>query len=164
MIRTRGFFVLVSTALVGGLTVTGGSAGAEQEMSCTAEYSVTLSPGLGPEPVSDGVFHSAGETGTIDCGSGGTGTIGIDGRYATGGPATCTSGGEGWGVFSYTLGGKTIKDTFTSDFGGISGGYLSGKFVGERFSGTYTLTPTEGDCVTAPVTRADIRTDGTMKG
>lgn len=77
---------------------------------------------------------------------------------------TCTSGGEGWGVFSYTYGGKTIQDTLTFDFGGISGGIISGRIFGERYAGTFTFTPVEGDCVTAPVTRADIRTDGMIKG
>lgn len=164
MMRTRALFVGVLMALVGGVTVMGGSAGADQEMSCQGAYTLTLSPGLGSEPVSDGVFHSGGESGKLDCGSGGTGTIGIDGRYGTGDPVTCTSGGEGWGVFSYTYGGKTIKDTLTFTFGGFSGGVISGKFVGERYSGTFTSTPIDGDCVTAPVTRADVRTDGTMKG
>lgn len=61
----------------------GGSARAEQEMSCQAAYTVTLSPGMGSEPVLDSVFHTGGESGKLDCGSGGTGTIGIDGRYGT---------------------------------------------------------------------------------
>jgi hypothetical protein len=110
------------------------------------------------------VLHTGGESGKLDCGSGGTGTIGIDGRYGTGDPVTCASGGEGWGVFSYTYGGKTIKDTLTFDFGGISGGVVSGRIFGEHYSGTFTSTPTEGDCVTAPVTKADVKTDGIIKG
>lgn len=164
MMRTKALFVVVLTTLVGGVTVIGGSAGAEQEVSCQGAYTVTLSPGFGVEPVSDIVFHTGGESGTLDCGRGGTGTIGIDGRVGTGDPITCTSGGEGWGVFSYTYGGKTFKDTLTFDFGKIEGGVLYGKFVGERYAGTFTSTPTEGDCVTTPATKADVRLDGKMKG
>jgi hypothetical protein len=161
--RTNGLFVAVVAVLVGAFGGTVTPAAAQQETPCKAEYSITLSPGYGSKPVSDAVYHSDGESGTIDCG-GRTGTIGIDGRYATKNPATCTSGTEGWGVFSYTFDGKTIKDTFTFNVGGISGGYITGTFEGERYSGGFTFTPTEGNCVTAPVTKADIKTDGKMKG
>ncbi|MGH8990516.1 MAG: hypothetical protein ACRDZ7_03195 [Acidimicrobiia bacterium] len=162
--RTKGVFFAVLMALVGSFLGIGGPAEAESEMACKGEYSLVASPGLGSEPVSDVVFHTGGESGKLDCGSGGVGTIGIDGRLGTEQPVTCTSGGEGWGVFSYTYGGKTFKDTLTFDFGKISDGYLSGNFVGERYSGTFTSTPTEGDCVTAPATKADVKLDGIMTG
>ena len=164
MMRTKALFVVMLMTLVGGVTVTGESAGAGQEVSCKGAYTVTLAPGLGTEPVSDAVYHSGGESGKIDCGSAGTGTIGIDGRYGTGDPVNCASGGEGWGVFSYTYGGKTYKDTLTFDYGKIEGGFLSGRIFGERYTGTFTFTATEGDCVSAPVTKANVTTDGKMKG
>jgi hypothetical protein len=41
---------------------------------------------------------------------------------------------------------------------------FSGSFDSEHYSGTFTFTPTEGDCVTAPVTKADVKTDGVIKG
>ena len=60
-----------------------------------------------------GVFHTHTESGRIDCGQGRTGTIGVDGRYGTAGPASCQQGGEGWGVFSVTLSNRQFKDAFT---------------------------------------------------
>ena len=67
------------------------------------------------------------------------------------------------GVFSYTYGGKTIKDTLIFDFGGLASGY-SGTYTGERYSGTFTFSPVEGDCANSPVTRAAVKLDGMMKG
>ena len=64
-----------------------------------------------------GVFHTHTESGRIDCGQGRTGTIGVDGRYGTAGPASCQQGGEGWGVFSVTLSNRQFKDAFTFRFG-----------------------------------------------
>lgn len=139
-------------------------AGAQTQTSCKGQYVVTLSPGIGSEPVEHGEFGSGGETGTITCDDGRTGTLGVDGRYGTGGPTSCTSGGEGWGVFSYTIDGKTMKDTFTMDFGGVEQGFISGRFTGKRLAGTFTFTPTTGNCATEPATRGDVRVDGVLKG
>jgi hypothetical protein len=137
------------------------AAAQQQGTRCAAEYVVNLSPGLGSEPVS-GVFHSDGESGTTDC-QGRRGTFGGDGRYGTKEPITCTSGGEGWGVHSFTIDGKTIKNTFTMEFGGISGGLSSGRFEGDRLSGTFTFAPVEGDCVTKPATSVRVHIDGLLK-
>ena len=135
---------------------------AQQEGTrCTAEYVANLSPGIGSEPVS-GVFHSDGEDGTIDC-QGRKGTLGGDGRYGTKDPDTCTSGGEGWGVNSFTIDGRTVKNTFTMEYGGISGGLVTGRFEGDRMSGTFTFTPIDGDCVTKPATSGRVQIDGLLK-
>jgi hypothetical protein len=134
-------------------------AGAQQQGTrCTADFDVNLSPGIGSKPVS-GAFHTDGETGTIDCG-GGRSAFGNDGRFGTKDPDTCTGGGEGWGVMSYKYRGKNIKSTFTYDFGGISGGLVKGNFDGEHYSGTFTFTPTEGDCVNNPATKGRVHTEG----
>ncbi len=143
-----------------GMTAT---AEAQQGTHCTAEFVIGLDPGFGSEPTS-GVFHSGGETGTITCDGGGKGTAGVDGRYGTKDPDSCSTGGEGWGVQSFTIGSDNIKNTITIEFGGLSGGLVNGKFEGERFSGTFTFTPTKGDCVTGPVTEGTVKLDGTMTG
>ena len=67
-------------------------------------------------------------------------------------------------MFSYTFDGKTVKDTFTFEFGGIAGGIVTGTYEGERYSGTFTATPIEGDCVSAPATKARVQLDGVLKG
>ena len=136
------------------------AAAQQQGTRCTAEYVVNLSPGLGSEPKS-GVFHSDGESGAIDC-HGRRGTFGGDDRYGTKDPATCTSGGEGWGVNSFTIDGKTIKNVFTMEFGGISNGLSSGRFEGDRLSGTFNFAPVEGDCVTKPATSVRVQIDGLL--
>lgn len=148
-------FVMASVGVV--------PAGAQQQQGipCTADWVVSLSPGIGSDPVS-GAWHSGGETGTVDC-QGRKGTFGGDGRYGTKDPDSCTSGGEGWGVHSFTLQGESIKSTMTYDFGGISGGIVSGRFQGERLSGTFTFTPVEGDCVKNPATKGKVHIEGTLK-
>ena len=133
----------------------------QQGIPCSGDFVASLSPGLGSDPVS-GAWHSGGETGTIDC-QGRKGTLGGDGRYGTKDPDSCTSGGEGWGVSSFILQGETIKNTMTYDFGGISNGLVSGRFEGERLSGTFTFTPTEGDCIKNPATKGKIHIEGTLK-
>ena len=136
-------------------------AGAQQQGArCTADYVVKLSPGLGSEPAS-GVFHSDGESGSIDC-QGQRGTFGGDGRYGTKDPMTCTSGGEGWGVHSFTIDGDTIKNSFTMEIGSISDRPTSGRFEGERLSGTFSVTPIEGDCVTKQATSVRVKIDGLL--
>ena len=134
---------------------------AQQGEHCTAEFSIGLDPGIGSEP-SSGTFHSEGESGTITCDGGGKGTAGVDGRYGTKDGDSCSAGGEGWGVQSFTLGGENIKNTITFEFGGLKGGLVNGTFDGERFSGTFTFTPTAGDCVTSPTTAGDVKLDGTL--
>ena len=147
------FALVLVTASVGVVP----AAAQQQGTPCTAEYVVRLSPALGSEPTS-GVFHSDGESGTIDC-QGRRGTFGGDGRYGTKDPMTCTSGGEGWGVHSFTIDGKTIKNTFTMEIGKISDRH---RFEGERYSGTFIVTPVEGDCVTKPATSVRVQIDGLL--
>jgi hypothetical protein len=139
-------------------------AGGEQATQCTVVIpAVAVEPGLSTEPNS-GVFYSDGETGTIDCGDE-KGTIGIvRGRYGTTDPDSCQDGGEFWGVFSYRLGGQAIRDSFTGDYGPNTERRDAGRIQGERLSGTYSFTGTEGNCVTAPITRGDIRMKATYKG
>lgn len=157
--RTRGPLLALAMILAG-MTA---PAEAQQGTHCTADFVVSLSPGIGSEP-SSGVFHTGGETGTISCDGGGKGTAGVDGRYGTKDGDSCSAGGEGWGVQSFTIGSDNIKNSITFDFGGLSGGLVNGKFDGERFSGTFTFTPTKGDCVTSPATEGAVKLDGVMTG
>ena len=160
MSRIRRYSAVVAAVLAAsaGAAVPAVAQGEEQ---CRWEIDITLSPGLSAEPTS-GVFHSGGETGPITCGNR-TGKIGNDGRYGTAGPVTCTSGGEGWGVLSYTFPEGNTKDTFTVKFGAISEGQMSSTFEGEHLSGRVTFTPTEGDCVSAPVTRGKLVGEGVRR-
>lgn len=62
-----------------------------------------------------------------------------------------------------TLDGRAIRNTFTFDAGGLANGVISGRFDGERFSGTFTVTPTEGDCVSQPITNGKVKLEGVLR-
>ena len=148
--------VILATVAVGGLpglTPADGAAG----IRCTGSYPVTISPGFSTQPNS-GTFHSGGEPGTIKCDDGRSGTIGIDGRYGVAHPDSCTAGLEGAGVQRFTLhGAGTMKNNATFKGGGLENGFFNGSFHGDRMSGDYTFLPSKGDCVTAPVTRGEVK-------
>ena len=64
----------------------------------------------------------------------------------------------------YTFEGQDeIRDTFTVKFGPNTEGTDAGHFEGEHLSGKYTFTGTEGNCVTAPITKGDLSFFGTYK-
>lgn len=160
---------IVALALVSG----GGAAAESRPTACTFSGEFTLVPGLSLTP-SSGEFTSGGQTGEIACDGpvegnlpAGTGNFGADGRYGTDGPDDCQSPGEGDGVQSFTIplahGSLHMTNRFTFTDGILAaGGLISGRFEGERFSGTFEITPTEGDCVTAPVTRVWLKGKGTF--
>jgi hypothetical protein len=160
------------------LTVAVGGAApiqATEGTRCTFEFEIILSPGLSMSP-SSGTHRSAGP-GTLDC-SGlvngksptGTGILEEEGRYGTKDPDTCM-GAEGDGVDKLTIptagGIETVLSEFTFTVGNklpSRGGLGAGEFKGTRFTGSFDFTPIEGDCVTAPVTKARVFGDGVIHG
>ncbi len=132
-----------------------------------------MTPGLSLTSTS-GAFTSGGETGAIVCSGSvegravtGPGTFGAEGRYGTADGDSCVSGGEGSAVQSFTLatrdGALPVRSVITFAYQPVPGpggslALASGRFEGERFSGTFDVTLIEGDCVTRPVTR--VRLDG----
>ena len=125
---------------------------AAQTIDCTDEFKdFSIDPGLGREE-SSGVVDSHGQTGTLDCG-GKKGTISFQGGYGTRDPDTCTEGGEGTSVFTWVLDGKEDSSYVTYQYGPLKGGVLGVVLKGQRLNGDGQVTPTEGDCATAPITR-----------
>ena len=65
------------------------------------------------------------------------------------------------------IGGRQrIVNHVTFTFGGkvpTGGGVTAGHFTGDRFSGSFEFTPTEGTCVTTPVTRAHVTGEGVLR-
>jgi hypothetical protein len=133
---------------------------AAAETRCTFAFDVKVSPGRG-----SGSFSSGGETGKASCDGPvngqkptGDGTSGVEGSYRLKDPDNCASGGGGSAVATFTFptsGGKTsFTNRFKFTFGEVSSSPGSGKFEGDRMSGTFEFRPTEGDCFTKPVTRA----------
>jgi hypothetical protein len=66
-------------------------------------------------------------------------------------------------VHSITFDGKTIKNPFTFTLGDLADGSIPGRFEGERYSGTFTFTPVEGNCVSQPVTKGRVHLDGVLR-
>ena len=130
---------------------------------CAFSYSPAISPGIGMTRGS-GSVSSGGETGTIDCDGNldgheitGPGTWGFEGVVSN---ASCAEGGRGTGSILMTVPTDAGQQHFEEaiDFAfGPAGTYppLVGDWVGQRTTGLFVVTPTEGDCVTAPVTRVD---------
>jgi hypothetical protein len=147
---------------------------AQEATHCTFEFEVVLSPGLSMTTPSSGT-HRSSDPGPLQC-EGlvngkqpiGSGTLGVEGRIGTKDGATCM-GGEGDGVDTLRIptaaGFETVLSEFTFTFGGkvpTHGGLAAGEFEGNRFTGTFEFTPTEGDCVTAPVTKAHVSGEGVI--
>jgi hypothetical protein len=162
--------VAAALALMGGVP----RVAAQQGTACNFAADFTISPGLSSEP-SSGTVSTGGETGTMECQgtvngkrATGPGTFGADGRYGTQGADTCASGGEGDAHQSFTVptegGSEHVDNDVTFTYGALSGGaVVGGEFKSDRFSGTFEITPTEGDCVTAPVTRVHFTARGTLR-
>jgi hypothetical protein len=146
---------------------------AEEATRCTFTFDVTLAPGLALSG-SSGTHSSGGAVPTLDCKGPvngklptGLGALGDEGDYGTVDPDDCLSGGEGTGIDSITVptadGLQEITSPFTFTYGELStkgGGIVAGRFEGSRFTGTFEFTPTEGDCVTEPVTKARVTGEG----
>lgn len=135
---------------------------------CTFEFVIVMDPGLSTEGSTG--RHFTDGLGTIDCDrpvnghtATGTGTLGEDGRYGTDDPDSCQAGGEGSGIDYLAIptagGPQKIASEFTVTFGKLSheGGLFHGEFTGTRFTGTFEFMALEGDCVTAPVTKALVK-------
>lgn len=143
--------------------------GAQQPTECNTTTVLNFRPGLSETPGS-GTYNA--REGTEECngpiqGEQPTGPVSVDldGRYGTSDPDTCSEGGEAWGVAKHNVptkdGTKTFTVIYTVKFGGISGGLVSGTFNGDYFSGTFTFRPVQGDCISAPVTKAELKFKGT---
>lgn len=177
MLSSRGMAVAITLTVLG-LSVTlmgspGRTARAAGPTTCTFEADYTISPGLSTSP-SSGTVTTNGETGTITC-SGPVngkpptrpGKIGVSGHYGTKSGETCQSGGGGDYTMWYTIptssGPQHVTDTGTFTYGGIQGGLFTGQFQGPRMSGTFQVRPTQGDCLTAPMTKAHQSAKSTLR-
>lgn len=164
-------FLAVLTLIALGLPGDISPVGAAGQTRCKFTFDVTVSPGHG-----EGTFTTGGETGEASCDGPvngqqptGPGTTGAEGRYYLNDRDNCASGGGGSAVETFTFptrGGKTtVTNRFTFTFGELSPEAKpgSGKFEGDRMSGTFEFRPTEGDCFTRPVTKAHGSGEGVLR-
>jgi hypothetical protein len=159
--RRHRFTGLLVVAFLGSVLVGAPAGGAEQQgTECSGKAIMTFTPGLSDQPSSG--THS-GREGKSDCN--GPMATEWDGRYGTQDPDMCSKGGEGWGVATHTVttadGPQSFDAVFTFQYLAISNGLISGNFQGDYFSGTFQLKPLEGDCVSSPVTKAELTFRGT---
>ena len=147
---------------------------AEQGTRCTFDWEATLSPGLSMTPTTG----THGGTGPLTCHGPvegqqptGSGTVTDDGRYGTKDPDSCASGSEGDGTDTLKIptaaGIVTVVSKFTYTAGDrvpTKGGMVAGSFTGSRFTGTFELTPLEGDCISKPVTKVRVIGEGILHG
>lgn len=145
---------------------------AEQGTHCRHEMVFTVTPGLSMNPTTG--IHTG--SGSITCDGPvngkqptGPGTITDEGPYGTKDPDTCLSGSEGGGTDTIEIptadGMVKVVSEFTYVTGpATKGGVLSIRFEGSRYTGYSEVTPTEGDCVTAPVTKLKGFGEGTLHG
>jgi hypothetical protein len=159
-----------------GLLASGGQfspVDAEEGTHCVFDFIIVLDPGL--SMMASTGQHYTGEPGTLECHGPvnglqptGTGTLAEDGAYGTADPDSCMAGGEGDGTDHLTVptasGPQQIHSLFTVTFGKLSnkGGLFHGEFTGSRFTGSFEFSALEGDCVTAPVTKARVKGDGVI--
>lgn len=174
--RTRALFLTATALTLLGFGI--GPAEAGDGTRCTFAYVVNLSPGLSYQP-SSGTVTTNGPTGKMDCEgpvngheARGDGTIGLDGHYGTKDADSCASGiiggGEGAGsaalMVPTSAGEQKMIDRYTLTYGQASGrGVVSGTFEGDRYSGTFSLYPLKGDCVTAPLTKALVTGEAVLR-
>ena len=146
---------------------------AESGTKCEARADFTFSPGFFREG-STGTWTTNGETGTVTCDGPvngkmptGPGTYGASGRYGTANPDDC-SNAEGDYQNSITIptadGPQRVTNQGPWSAGAFQGGgAFGGTFKGETADGSFESTPKEGDCVTKPLTKMDIRLKWTLK-
>jgi hypothetical protein len=154
MLRKAVMITAALTLACGAVAAGAVPSGAESGSHCTFQHVPDLKPGVSYNP-SSGTFVDPGG-GTVDCKGAvtGSGSYTDSGTYSN---ATCQSGGTAEGDPSFTIGSETFTDHIKIVFGkepSTNGkGIVHATFEGDRVKGTIELTPTKGDCISAPVTQ-----------
>lgn len=166
------FMLIIALALLGSGASVAPVHGAEGT-PCKGSFVIVIDPGLSMEP-STGKHYSEAP-GMVECEgpvnghvATGTGTLTQEGRYGVDDPDSCQAGGEADGTDHLTVptadGAQKVDSAFIAVFGKMSNknGPLGGEFKGTRFSGSFTIEPLEGDCISRPVTKAKINFEGIL--
>jgi hypothetical protein len=162
---TRTLIVVAATAgMLGAPLVPDGRAAGPTRCRSSIE-DTTLDPGVGREP-SSGTFQN--ETiGTVECdgpvhGRQPTGPgqwVANIGHYGTERASTCAGGGGDY-IYDFTLPTRdgVVRFGLSGEFvyGPAKGGVYGGELMGRDGHGTFTFTPTKGDCASTPVTAGNV--------
>jgi hypothetical protein len=147
---------------------------AQEKTRCETTVDMDIAPGLWREG-NAGTYTTNGETGPVTCTgpvSGkqptGPGTFSGQGRYGTKDPDTCDNAE---GIYNNTMtlptaGGQVRwADQGTWAAGTFKGGgAFGGDFSSDKVTGTFEVTPKEGDCVSKPLTKISALIRWTIKG
>ncbi len=140
------------------------AAWSRSDPTCTFSATLTLDPGLSTAVPSSGQFRTDdGDEGTYQCRSpfgfgNSTGHATGYGDYGTRDADSCTDGGEGNGTLRLYDDRSSRTGHFTFKYSPFSDdGTAMGEFTSDRFEGTFTLTASEGDCLTG---LTKVRLDG----
>jgi hypothetical protein len=140
--------------------------------TCKADAELRLMPGIGLED-GTGSFYSR-PNGKVTCDGPvmgrrltGPGVYTSAGRLGTEDPDSCVKGGEGWfalrWIFPTDKGEVEFASAGTFTYGAMKDkGPLTGTFKSDFVSGTFTLIPVKGDCVSGPVTVGRVLVEATM--
>lgn len=148
-------------------------AAAVEGARCSGTFVIRLNPGFSVQP-STGT-HRSESPAVLDCDGAidgrpivGAGTLTDEGPYGTEDPDSCMTGTEGTGLDRIVVptadGPQTIDSHYTYTAAKVeNGGPFNGEFKGSRYSGTFQFTVLEGDCLSAPITRVELRISGVLK-
>lgn len=160
-------------AVLGAVLVPQAPTSAAAATTCLGEVIAGFAPGLGLAGSSGRI---SARDGTVRCDGPvqgrtltGSGAFDAGGRYGVSRPADCLSGGDGDATQTYTFptdtGPLVIENVITYTFAPLTAdGPLSGRYEGDHADGTLMLLPTEGNCVTEPVTSGSVRFTVTFHG
>ncbi len=148
-------------------------AAAVEGARCTGTFVILLSPGLSVQPSTGthrseapAVLHCDGAVGGRAIT--GPGTLTDEGPYGTEDPDSCMAGTEGTGLDRIVVPTADGPQTFDSHYAYTAsklsnGGPFNGEFQGNHYSGTFEFTVLEGDCVSKPITKVELRIEGILR-
>lgn len=164
--------VAAALGLTVGLPAPALAAPAETTTRCKGDAELSLQPGIGLQPGTSSFYSRP--NGRVTCDGPvmgkrvtGPGVYTSVGRMGTVDPDSCVTGGEGffgvrW-VFPTDSGELEFRSAGTFTYGAVKDkGPLTGTLTGDYVSGTFTLLPVKGDCVSSPVTLSRVLVDATL--
>ena len=161
-------YLVLAGLLIAVLATADASAAPATSATCTGLMTVSLSPGFTPA-AGVGTATSGGQTGEMLCLGTldghqitGTGTFGVKEKYTSGAAClTDTSKGQVFATFPTTGGPISITGTLQARRVGLVES-IGIQFPGSQFTGVAIDVPTEGNCLTDPLTRVLVSVTGTL--
>ncbi len=151
--------LVACTALIGGTVATEAASAAPQRggtsTTCNASGTATITPGL------TGVLkpQAISGKGKLKQCTGGVVTAGKMKAVLSSPSASCTEGDPAtgtivkWNTGAQSRASVSLERTAANEFE-VTGTVTTGLFAGDAVGGTFTLTPTQGNCILTPVTEA----------